>query len=89
GEKLAVNYIRFETHNREKGKTVYKNSWITGKPVTKENVKLLAECARARWKTENGNSNVLKNGGYRLEHNVETKFPTGTAKTMRARYIAY
>ncbi|MDR1229996.1 MAG: hypothetical protein LBK61_01200 [Spirochaetaceae bacterium] len=69
GEKLAVNHIRFETYNREKSKAAYKNSWITDKPVTKENVKLLAECGRARWKTENGNSNVLKNGGYRLEHN--------------------
>jgi hypothetical protein len=87
--KPAVNYTSFETYNREKGKAVYKNSWITGKPVTKENVKLLAERGHARRKTENGNSNVLKNGGYRLEHNTETKFPTDTGKTMRVRYIAF
>ncbi|MDR1147981.1 MAG: hypothetical protein LBK66_05055 [Spirochaetaceae bacterium] len=35
------------------------------------------------------NNNVLKNCVYHLEHNVETKFPTGTVKTMRARYIAF
>jgi hypothetical protein len=69
GEKLVVNYISFKTYNREQGKVVYKNSWITDKPVTKENVKLLVECARARWKIENENNNVLKNCGYHLEHN--------------------
>ena len=28
-----------------------------------------ADCARARWKIENESFNVLKNGGYNLEHN--------------------
>jgi hypothetical protein len=84
-----VNYIYFETYNAEKEKVVYKNSWITDKPVTKENVGLLVECARARWKIENENNNALKNRGYHLEHNVETKFPTGTAKTMRAKYTVF
>jgi hypothetical protein len=69
GEKLPVNYIYFETYNREMDKIVYRNSWITDKSVTKEDVKLLAECARARWKIENENNNVLKNYGYHLEHN--------------------
>jgi hypothetical protein len=69
GENLLVNYIYFETYNKEKDKIVYKNSWITDKTVTKENVKLLTECARARWKIENENNNVLKNYGYHLEHN--------------------
>jgi hypothetical protein len=87
GEKLLVNYLCFEMYNREKGKIVYKNSWITNKLITKENVRLPASCARARWKIENENNNVLKNCGYRLEHNVETKFPTDTGRTMPARYI--
>jgi hypothetical protein len=69
GEKLLVNYIYFETYNKENNKIVYKNSWITNKTITKENVKLLAECGRARWKIENENNNVLKNYGYHLEHN--------------------
>jgi hypothetical protein len=46
-----------------------KNSWITDKVITKENVPLLTECGRARWKIENENNNVLKNYGYHLEHN--------------------
>jgi hypothetical protein len=47
GEKPRVNYRCFETYNREKDKTVHKNSWITDKPVGKGNVRLLVECARA------------------------------------------
>jgi hypothetical protein len=89
GEKLWVHYLFFETYNREKDQIIYKNNWITDKQVTKENVRLLADCARTRWKIENENSNVLKNYGYHLEHNVETKFPTDTARTMPARYIAF
>jgi hypothetical protein len=66
-----VNYFYFEICNREKGKITYKNSWIADKVITQENVTLLTECARARWKIENENNNMLKNYGYRLEHNFE------------------
>jgi hypothetical protein len=69
GEKLRVNYLYFEIYNKEHDKITYKNSWITDKTVTGGNVKLLAECARARGKIENENNNVLKNYGYHLEHN--------------------
>jgi hypothetical protein len=88
-EKPRMNYLYFETHNREKDQIVYKNSWITDKPVARESVRLLAKCVRTRWKIENENNNVLKNSRYYLERNVETKFPTDTAKTMPERYIAY
>jgi hypothetical protein len=64
-----VNYLYLEIENEGKGKTTYKNSWITNKTVTEENVKLLASCGRARWKIENEHNNVLKNHGYNLEHN--------------------
>src|SRR6185436_18686277 len=47
----------------------YRNSFITDLPVTRETVAELAACARARWKIENESFNVLKNGGYHLEHN--------------------
>jgi hypothetical protein len=68
-ETLRVNYLYFEIKNEETGKTTYKNSWITNKLITQENVKLLAQCGRARWKIENEHNNVLKNHGYNLEHN--------------------
>ncbi|GHU39466.1 hypothetical protein FACS1894190_04260 [Spirochaetia bacterium] len=69
GEKLPVQYLHFEIYVRETGKIVYKNSWITDKTITKDNVGLPVDCGRARWKIENGNNNVLKNYGYHLEHN--------------------
>jgi hypothetical protein len=69
GEKLLVNYLYYEVYNREQDKIVFKNSWITDKVITAENVRLLVKCGRARWKIENETNNVLKNYGYHLEHN--------------------
>ncbi|GHU81712.1 hypothetical protein FACS189468_4830 [Spirochaetia bacterium] len=68
-ETLLVNYLYVEIENGEKGKITYRNSWITNKAITEDNVKLLVSCARARWKIENEHNNVLKNHGYNLEHN--------------------
>jgi hypothetical protein len=64
-----VNYIYFEMKRRETGEVVYRNSWITDKPVTEENVGHPASCGRTRWKIENEHNNVLKNQGYNLQHN--------------------
>ena len=69
GDKLPVNYLDFEIWNVEHEKITYRNSWITDKTITEENVRHLVDCARARWKIENENNNVLKNYGYHLEHN--------------------
>src|SRR4029453_4138644 len=63
-----VNWLSIEIHNA-RGKLTYRNSFIPDLPVTRENVADLADCARARWKIENETFNVLKNGGYHLEHN--------------------
>jgi hypothetical protein len=67
-DALKVNWLSIEIHNA-RGKLTYRNSFITDLPVTRENVADLADCARARWKIENETFNVLKNGGYHLEHN--------------------
>jgi hypothetical protein len=69
GKRLLVNYVRLEIWNEEKGEITYRNSWITNKTVSRTNVRLIASCARARWKIENENNNVLKNRGYNLKHN--------------------
>ena len=37
--------------------------------MTADTVAELAACGRARWKIENETFNVLKTGGYNLEHN--------------------
>lgn len=51
------------------GELVYHNSWVTNLEVTPENVAEIVSIGRAKWKIENEQFNVQKNGGYHLEHN--------------------
>jgi len=67
-DALAVNWLEIAITNAE-GKLTYRNSFVTSLPVGPDTVEELAACARARWKIENETFNVLKNGGYHLEHN--------------------
>jgi hypothetical protein len=83
GENLLVNYLSFEMYNREKGKIVYKNNWVTDKPATKENARLLVSYARAQWKIENENNNVLKHCG-RACNTI-----SDAARTMSARCVVF
>ena len=64
---LAVNWFEIEILNSA-GKVTYRNSFITDLPVTAQNLAELAAAGRARWKIENETFNVLKTGGYNLEH---------------------
>jgi hypothetical protein len=66
-DALAVNWLEVEIVDAA-GKLAYRNSFITDLPVTRQNVAELAVCGRARWKIENETFNVLKTGGYNLEH---------------------
>ncbi|WP_419906145.1 transposase [Hoeflea sp.] len=63
-----VNWFEIEIINT-KGKTTYRNSFVTNIAVDETNVGDLAACGRARWKIENETFNVLKTRGYNLEHN--------------------
>ena len=67
-DAIAVNWFSVETRNPA-GKRTYANSFVTDLPVSAANVAELAACGRARWKIENETFNVLKCGGYNLEHN--------------------
>jgi hypothetical protein len=67
-DALEVNWFEIEIVDA-KGKVTYRNSFITDLPVNAENVVELVECGRARWKIENETYNVLKQGGYNLDHN--------------------
>lgn len=67
-DALAVTWFSVEILNAA-GKRSYFNSFVTDLPVTAANVAELATCGRARWKIENETFNVLKTGGYNLEHN--------------------
>jgi hypothetical protein len=66
-DAMTVNWFEIEIIN-DKGKTTYRNSFVTDLPVSPDNVVELVACGRARWKIENETFNVLKNNGYNLEH---------------------
>jgi hypothetical protein len=65
---LSVNWLEMEILDA-KGRTTYRNSWVTDLPVDEHTVVDLADAGRARWKIENETFNTLKNNGYNLEHN--------------------
>jgi hypothetical protein len=67
-DAVRVNWFSIEIFDGN-GKRTYHNSFVTDLPVMAGNVAELAACGRARWKIENETFNVLKCGGYNLEHN--------------------
>jgi len=67
-DALKVNWCELTITNG-KGEKTYKCSWVTNHLISKENIVELVKAARARWKVENENNNVLKTKGYHLEHN--------------------
>lgn len=67
-DALLVNWLEVEIAKPD-GKVTYRSSFVTDLPVTRDTVAELAACGRARWKIENETFNVLKTGGYNLEHN--------------------
>ncbi|MDO9055078.1 MAG: transposase family protein [Sulfuricurvum sp.] len=63
-----VNFFQYSIIDK-KGKTTYRNSWVTDLVVSRENIQQLVKGGRARWKIENETFNTLKNQGYHIEHN--------------------
>jgi hypothetical protein len=63
-----VNFLQYWIIDK-KGKTTYRNSWVTDLVVSRENIQDLVKGGRARWKIENETFNTLKNQGYHIEHN--------------------
>jgi hypothetical protein len=68
-DALSVNWFEITVVNAKTGEQLYHNSFITNHRVTAENVAVLAQAGRGRWKIENENNNVLKTKGYHVEHN--------------------
>jgi hypothetical protein len=67
-DALKVNWCELTVTNH-KGEIRYHNAFISDLEITQDNVASIVATARARWKVENENNNVLKNRGYHLEHN--------------------
>ena len=65
---LLVNWCELTTTD-DAGQVLYRNAWATSHCIGHHNVQAIAAAGRARWKIENEGNNVLKNHGYRFEHN--------------------
>ncbi len=68
-DALEVNWFELSTVVENTGEVLFHNAWVTNFEITEKNVAQLVIDARARWKIENENNNVLKTKGYHLEHN--------------------
>lgn len=66
---MSVNWLEVTISKPGATKPTYTSSFITDLAVTRNTVAELAACGRTRWKIENETFNVLKTGGYHLEHN--------------------
>lgn len=73
---LLVNFVEVTVRERESGKKVYHNAFITNHTLIGETeqetetiLNTIIDSGRARWKIENENNNTLKRQGYNLEHN--------------------
>jgi hypothetical protein len=68
-DALQINWCEITITREDNGRRLYKNTFITNHPLTRENVVFIVRDGRARWKSENETNNVLKTKGYHLEHN--------------------
>ena len=66
---LLVNWLEIIITRESTDQKEYHNSFATNHKVTTENVVLIAQDGRTRWKSENETNNTLKNQGYHFEHN--------------------
>jgi hypothetical protein len=66
---LAINFVEVTVTDRQTGKQLYHNAFITNHSLSEETLGTIIDCGRARWKIENENNNTLKTQGYHLEHN--------------------
>ncbi len=65
---ILVNWAELTIEN-EAGKVINKFAFVSNHKISKDNVELIIESGRCRWKIENENNNTLKTKGYNIEHN--------------------
>jgi hypothetical protein len=68
-DALFVNWVEMLVSDKRTGAQVYRNSFITNKPINQDNAHKIGCAGRARWHLENENNNTLKTKGYNFEHN--------------------
>lgn len=67
----------FQVDKDKNGNVIRQFAHLTARPVDATNVWKVAAAARLRWRCENEGFNVLKNGGFGLEH-VYSRHPTAS-----------
>jgi hypothetical protein len=66
---LDAHWCEVTVTRASNGQPLYQNAWVTSHALDSTSVADVVSAARARWKSENENHNVLKTQGYHLEHN--------------------
>lgn len=66
-EGMSLGVI-FQTDRDDQGQVMAQFAHLTARPIDRDNVWSVAVAARLRWRCENEGFNVLKNGGFALEH---------------------
>jgi hypothetical protein len=66
-EEMTLSAI-FQTDFDAQGQVIARFSHLTARPIHQDNAWDVAAAARLRWRCENEGFNVLKNGGFALEH---------------------
>lgn len=68
-DTVDVNWCELTVTHEKTGELLYQNAFCTDFAVLATTVEAIVRDGRARWKSENENTNVLKTKGYHLEHN--------------------
>lgn len=75
-EGMSLGVI-FQTDRDAQGQIIAQFAHLTARPLHRDNIWAVASSARLRWRCENEGFNVLKNGGFALEH-VYSRNPTAS-----------
>jgi len=68
-DALTVNWCELVITHEDTNQILYHNAFVTNHTIVSENVTVVVQAGRTRWKIENENNNTLKTKGYHLEHN--------------------
>ena len=86
-EGLSLGVI-FQTDSDDQGQVIAQFAHLTARPIDRDNVWSVASAARLRWRCENEGFNVLKNGGFALEH-VYSRNPSASKGYCHLMLIAH
>jgi hypothetical protein len=67
-DALWVNWCELTITKEPDGTILYRNAFATKHHLDRTSVESVVQAGRARWKTENENTNILKTKGDHLEH---------------------